>query len=140
MNPKIAQTLYALGTVVTSVVGIALLWGGVDAGTANGIGQIVGGLGVLFGGTPQLGLATARTGRQINTGTLGSPEERVIAGLNELAATKVAAETSLSNITNVAQDVLGVIPGGAALQSDIAAAVKALGVNAGLFTPPAATG
>lgn len=132
MNPKIAQTIYALGTVVTGIVGIALLWGGIDAGTADGIGQIMGGLGVLVGGTPQLALATARTGRQINNGTLGAtPEQRVINGLNEIAATKVAAETALSNVTSVAQDVLGVIPGGSAVIGDIRAAAAALEARMG---------
>lgn len=127
MNPKVAQTIYALGTVVTGIVGIALLWGGIDAGTADGIGQIMGGLGVLVGGTPQLGLATARTGRQINNGTLGStPEQQVINGLNAIVGVKTAAEASLNNITSVAQDVLGVIPGGAAMLNDIRSAASAL--------------
>ena len=127
MNPKIAQTIYALGTVVTGIVGIALVWGGIDAGTANGIGQIVGGLGVLTGGTPQLGLATVRTGRQIKDGTLSSdPATMVVNGLNQMAAIKTAAEDSYQTVAKAAQDVLGVVPGGAAMLNDIRAAAAAL--------------
>jgi len=126
MNPKIAQTIYAVGTVVTAVTGIALLWGGIDAGTADSIGQIVGGISVLLGGTPVAATAAVRTTKQINSGTLGSPADQIVSAITSIAATKAQAEADIAKVTQTAQDVLGVIPGAAAIASDIRAAVGAL--------------
>lgn len=126
MNPKIAQTIYAVGTVVTAVTGIALLWGGIDAGTADSIGQIVGGISVLLGGTPVAATAAVRTTKQINSGTLGSPADQIVSAITSIAATKAQAEADIAKVTQTAQDVLGVIPGAAAIAGDIRAAVGAL--------------
>ena len=128
MDPRIAQTIYRVGTLVSGVLGIFLLWNGIDSPTADAVDKIVTGLGVLVTGTGGLGVASVRTTRQINDGTLSQDPAMVVAnGLQQLAAQKAAAEQGLATVTQVAQDVLGVIPGGAALQKDIAAAASALG-------------
>ena len=64
MSPKLAQSLYLGGSIVTSVLGIALIWGGIDAGTAANLGQIVGGLVSLLGGTIPTTTAAVRVGKQ----------------------------------------------------------------------------
>lgn len=111
MNPKLAQTIYGVGTIVTSIVGIALLWGGIDAGTADSIGQIVGGIGVLLGGTPVAATAAVRTTRQIKDGTLGStPADAVVNGLQAIVATKAQAEADIATVKQAAESVLGQTP------------------------------
>lgn len=139
MNPRIAQTIYALGTLVTTIVGIALLWGGIDAGTADSIGQIVGGIGVLIGGTPVTATAAVRTTKQINNGTLGSPADQIVNGITAIAATKAQAEADIAKVTQTAQAVLGVIPGGPDLMNEILAAGRALGAPVPPLPTPAVT-
>ena len=44
MSPKIRQSLYYLGAMVPSVLGFLLIWGGIDQGAADNLGQIVAGI------------------------------------------------------------------------------------------------
>ena len=127
MNPKVAQTIYQIGTVVTGLLGVALIWGGIDSHTADAVNSIVAGLGTLLGGTLPSATAAVRTNRQIKDGTLGSPADQIINGITTIAAVKTQAEADIARVTKTAQDVLGVIPGGAALADDIQRAATALG-------------
>jgi len=95
LSPKVAQTVYDIGTIVSGVVGIALIWGGVSADTAQSIDLIVSGLGTLLGGTAPAATAAVRVRSQRADGTLGgNPLDQVANGLQAI----VAAETTAANI------------------------------------------
>ena len=110
MTPKIARTLYALGTIVTGVLSVALIWGGIEQGTADSIGQIITGLTVLIGGTAVTGTAGVRVTRQAKDGILGTPADRVIAGVEAITATRDQAAADLDRITGVVADQLAAVP------------------------------
>lgn len=111
MGPKARQTLYLGGTIVTGIIGIALLWGGIDSTTANSVNQIVGGLGVLLGGTSSA-VAAAKTGQQRKDGTFDqlSPADAIINALPAVLDAKAQAEADIQRVTEAARDALGQVP------------------------------
>lgn len=121
MNPRIAQSIYALGTVITGLLSVLLIWGGIEQGTADSIGQIIGGLGTLLGGTGPLATATVRTTRQRADGTLGDPLGQVLAGVEKITATRDKAAADFDTIAAAVGDQLGSVP----VLGDLAQAVIA---------------
>ncbi|AQT28203.1 holin [Mycobacterium phage Sham4] len=98
MSTRLAQTVYYLGTIVPSVLGILLLWNGIDAGAAENIGQIIAGLLNLIGaGAPAT--AAVRVNRQIKDGTLtSSASEQVVKGVEQVLAARDAAEAEVAKV------------------------------------------
>ncbi|AIS73587.1 holin [Mycobacterium phage VohminGhazi] len=114
MNPKVRQSLYYVGTIVPGVLGIALLWGGIDAGAADNIGLVVSGvLNILGASAPATAAVTV--GKQRKDGTLtGSPVESVVKGVEQVLA---AQQTTQAEVEQVRQ----------AIESAVTGAVPALG-------------
>lgn len=111
MNAKIRQTIYALGTVITGILSIALIWGGIDAGTANNISQIIAGAITLLGGTAVTGVAASVTGKQRKDGTLDTnPVDQVLGGLQAITEATAKAADDLDKITTGITDALGQVP------------------------------
>lgn len=119
MSPKVAQTIYQLGTAIPAVLGILLIWGGIDQGAANGIGQILGGLVSIFGAAAPA-VAAGRVSKQRKDGTFDtvSPADQVINGAQALNDAKANAEAELERAKQGVSDALGGIPiiGGLAQQ------------------------
>jgi hypothetical protein len=111
MNPKVAQSIYLGGTVVSGIVGIALLWGGISSDAANSLNQIIGGLGVLLGGGAANATAAVRTGKQIQNGTLGSaPADTAINAIQQTVQDAQTANADVDRVIQAAGDVLGTVP------------------------------
>ena len=113
MNPKIAQTLYALGTVVTGIVSTVLIWGGISAESAAGITQAIAGLLTLLGGTAVTTTAGIRVTKQRADGTFdepANPVDQVLGGLTAIADAKAQAAADYDRVTQAATDVLGQVP------------------------------
>lgn len=117
MNSKLAQTIYQLGTVIAGVLGIALIWGGIDAGSAANIGQIIAGITALIPGAAS-GTAAVRVGKQRANGTLdASPVDQVLGGLSAITgaqatAAEVAAQAAddLAKVTTAITGAIGGVP------------------------------
>lgn len=110
MTPRIRQSIYYLGTVISGVIGIALLWGGLSAGVADHANQIVAGLVALLGGAAPA-VAAKTVSKQISEGKFEahSPADQVIEGINAVVAARSAAQAEIDRVkdavTSVVQDV-----------------------------------
>ncbi|AEJ93310.1 holin [Mycobacterium phage EricB] len=111
MNPQVRQTLYYLGTIVPGVLGIALIWGGIDAGAANNIGLIVSGaLNILGAGAPATAAVTISKQRKDGTLT-GSPVESVVKGVEQVLAAHQAAQEEVEQVRQAIESaVTGAVP------------------------------
>jgi len=109
MNPKIAQTIYAAGTIVTSIIGIALIWGGIDAGTANSLNQIIGGVGVLVGGSSVSTTAAVRVTKQAKDGlfTKATPADAAITAIEQTVQAANDASAEVDRVKQAASGALG---------------------------------
>lgn len=112
MSPKLAQTIYQLSTVVAGILGVALIWGGIDSGTADSINQIIAGIAALIPGAGTA-VATKRVSEQRKDGTLDklSPAEQVAKGVGEALAAKKTVEEQFGQIKDVVSGAIEVIPG-----------------------------
>ncbi|AMW64268.1 holin [Mycobacterium phage ChipMunk] len=106
MSPKVRQTIYYLGTLVPGILGIALIWGGIDAGAADSIGDIIAGALALIGaGAPAT--AAVHVNAQRKDGTLtASPVEQVSKGIEQVIAARDAAQAEVDKVTSVVGGVL----------------------------------
>ncbi|ASW31357.1 holin [Mycobacterium phage Lokk] len=114
MSPKVRESLYYLGTLVPGVLGIALIWGGIDAGAAQNIGDIIAGALNLIGATAPA-TAAVKVNQQRRDGTLStSPVDQVAKGVEQVLA---AQQTAQAEVERVKQ----------ALEAAVTGAVPALG-------------
>lgn len=67
-NPKTRQTLYLLGSLATGLISLAVLWGAVEQGVADHLGEMIAGLLGLAGATTPA-LAASKTSEQRKDGT-----------------------------------------------------------------------
>ena len=111
MSPRIRQSFYYLSSLVTAVVGLALLWGGLKAGTADNITDIIGGLGGLFGAGGGA-LAGKKVGEQNKNGTFDpiTPADQITQGANSLQDIIKDAQAQADQAKAVLSGVLGGIP------------------------------
>jgi len=111
MSPKIRQSFYYLTSIITSVVGIALLYGGLKAGTADNITQLLAGLGGLLGATGPA-LAGKKVGEQNKNGTFDpiTPADQITQGANSLQDIIKDAQAQADQAKAVLSGVLGGIP------------------------------
>ncbi|AHG24348.1 holin [Mycobacterium phage Jamie19] len=111
MNSKIAQTIYVAGSVVTGIVGIALIWGGIDAGTADSINQIIGGIGVLVGGSGASTTAAVRITKQVKDGLFdkAAPADAAITAIEQTVQAATDASAEVERVKQVASDALGAV-------------------------------
>ncbi|QJD52660.1 holin [Mycobacterium phage AN3] len=99
MSPKVRQTIYYIGTLVPGILGIALIWGGIDAGAADSIGDIIAGALALIGaGAPATAAVTV--GKQQKDGTPSTdPVEIVVKSVEQVLEQKRAAEAAVQTVT-----------------------------------------
>lgn len=111
MTPKLAQTLYQLGALVSAVLGIALIWGGIDSGAADSINQIIGGLVALIPGATNA-VAGKRVSTQRNDGTFETvaPADQVINGVQAVIEAQAKAQTDIDRVKDVVTAVIGTVP------------------------------
>lgn len=94
MTPKVRQSIYYLGTIVPALLGLLMIWGGIDAGSADHLSQIASGLVALLGaGAPAVAAEQVR--KQRKDGTLGTPAEQVISGMQAVLDARTAAENEV---------------------------------------------
>ncbi|BBC43569.1 holin [Mycobacterium phage VC3] len=111
MSPKIRETLYYVGTLVPGILGIALIWGGIDAGAAANVGDIVAGALNLIGATAPA-TAAVKVNRQRKDGTLtASPVEQVTKGVEQVLAAKQTAEAEVERVKQALETAVnGAVP------------------------------
>lgn len=109
MSPKIAKSLYQLGTVVSAILGLVLIWGGIDAGTAASIDQIVAGLVALIPGASSA-VAERRVTNQTKDGLFKDidPVEAVRNGVEEVLVRRGQAETAVHQAREAVESLIGV--------------------------------
>ncbi|AIS73773.1 holin [Mycobacterium phage SemperFi] len=111
MSPKFRQTLYYLGTIVPGVLGIALIWGGIDAGAAQNLGDIIAGALNLIGATAPA-TAAVKVNQQRKDGTLtSSAVDQVINGVQAVIEKQQSAQAELDKVKDAVTGVINVIPG-----------------------------
>jgi hypothetical protein len=112
MSPKIRESLYYLGTIVTGVLGIALIWGGIDAGAADSIGDILAGFLALIGASAPA-VAAKKINEQRRDGTLDvvSPADAVVNGVQAVIQAQANANAELDKVKQAVTSAVGVIPG-----------------------------
>ncbi len=126
MTPKIRQTVYLLGTVVSSIIGAILLWGGIDAGMAEHLNEVITGLVALLGaGAPAIAASTVN--KQRKDGTLDSiaPADAVISGVQAVIEAKAAAEAEVDRVKNAVSDITSTAPVLGSLAQQVIDSIKA---------------
>ncbi|ASZ75176.1 holin [Mycobacterium phage MissWhite] len=98
MSPKVRQTIYLLGTAAPALLGIALIWTGLDAESAADIGDIIAGVVAILGsGAPAIAAGTVASQRK--DGTLAtSPVEQVTKAIEQVIANKQNAEAQVAAV------------------------------------------
>ncbi|AAC18451.1 holin [Mycobacterium phage Lakes] len=111
MSPKIRETLYYVGTLVPGILGIALIWGGIDAGAAANIGDIVAGALNLVGAAAPA-TAAVKVNQQRKDGTLTtSPVDQVTRGVEQVLAAKQNAEAEVERVKQALESAVnGAVP------------------------------
>ena len=111
MNSKMRQSAYLLSTMASGIVGLLLLWSGIDSGTASGLNEIIGGLGALLaGGGPALASRSLR--KQESEGMFKdiSPADQVISSVKTVMETRDAALAEVDRVRQAVSDSVGNIP------------------------------
>lgn len=124
MTPKIRQTIYQLGAIIPALLGLALIWGGIDQGAADSMSQIITGLVALLGaGAPAVAASTVAKQRQDGTLDVLSPADQVVNGVQAVLQAQTAATAELDKIKQAVTSAVGVIPGIGPLAQQIINAV-----------------
>lgn len=112
MSPRIRQTVYYLGTVVSGLLGIALLFHGVSADAAGSINSMIAGLVALLGGSAPAAVAAHNITKQRANGAFDqlTPVDQAIAGIQATVAQAQSAVGDVNKIKQAASDVLGSLP------------------------------
>lgn len=111
MNPKIAQTIYGIGTIIPILISLFLLWGG-DASKdkVDGVNNIVAGIVALLGAAAPA-TATIRVGRQRKDGTFLAPADQVINGVQAVLEAKNQALAEVERVKVAIGGAVASIPG-----------------------------
>lgn len=110
MTPKIRQSFYYFSTIVSGVIGLGLLYGGLSAGLANHITEVIAGIGGLLGATGPA-LAGKKLGEQVKDGTFESldPAAQVSQGVQaareQYASAVAQAEAIKAAVSGVVDDI-----------------------------------
>lgn len=112
MTPKIRQTVYRLGVIVSSVLGIALIWGGVSQGMADHLNTVMAGLLALLGGGGPAAVAARTVGRQAKDGTFDTlpVAEQAITAIQATIQQATAAQADVTRVTQAVTDALQSVP------------------------------
>lgn len=111
MPPKIRQTIYGLGTILSAGLGIALVWGGIGSDAANSVNQVLAGVLALLGaGAPAVAAGTVA--KQRKDGTLDSqpPADAAITAIQETVRQAGVAAAEVDRVKVAVSDALGQVP------------------------------
>lgn len=112
--PKIRQTIYAVGTIATSLLSILSMWHILDPMTSSSISAVLGAvLGLLGAGAA--GTAAVVTNKQRHDGTFEpapelAPADLVVNGVNAVLEAKRNAERELEKVQVAISEAVGDIP------------------------------
>ena len=110
MTPRIRQSIYLVGTIISAVVGVALLWGGLTAESANHVSQLVAGLVALLGGAAPAVAAKTVT-KQMNEGRFDeNPADQVIKGIEAVVAARSEAQVQVDRVKDAVSAVVNQVP------------------------------
>lgn len=110
MTPKIRQSIYYLGTVASALVGIALIWGGIEAGAAQHVSSLITGLVALAGGAAPA-VAARKVGEQMKDGSFdSSPADQVIKGIEAVVNARANVEAEVNRVRDAVTAVVDDIP------------------------------
>ena len=111
MSPKARQTVYAVGTIATSVVTLLALWNGINADVANSLVTAITAIGGLLG-AGAAATATAVVTRQKRNGTFDqlTPVEQAITGIQATVDQVNSATSDFERMKDAASGVFGSIP------------------------------
>jgi len=107
MTPKIRQTIYAVGTLISTVLGLALIWGGVNTGTADNANQIIAGLlALLGGGAPAVAARTVAKQNQAGAFDNVPVAEQAISAIQKTIEKANDAQSDVQRVTQAITDAL----------------------------------
>lgn len=111
MSPKIRETLYYLGTIIPALLGIGLIWGGIDEGAADSIGDIIAGV-IALAGASAPATAAAKVHQQRKDGTFDSlaPVDQIARSVEQVVAAKHAAEAEFDRVQQVIGAAVSQVP------------------------------
>lgn len=114
MTPKFRQTLYALGTIASSVLALLSVWNVLDPNTASTVNAAVVALLSLFG-VGAAGTAAVITGQQRKDGTFDptpelSPADQVVNGLQAVLEAQQKAQSEVERVKEAVSDAVGSVP------------------------------
>ncbi|AEJ94496.1 holin [Mycobacterium phage Backyardigan] len=111
MSPKIRESLYYVGTIIPALLGLGMIWGGIDAGAAESIGSIVTGALALLGAVAPA-TAAVKVNQQRKDGTLEpiAPVEQVVNGVQAVIAAQQAAQAELDRVKDAVTGAIGIVP------------------------------
>ncbi|QBP31397.1 holin [Mycobacterium phage Miramae] len=112
MSPKVRESLYYVGTIIPALLGLGMIWGGIDAGAADSIGDIITGALALLGATAPA-TAAVKVNKQRKDGTLEplAPVEQVVNGVQAVIAAQQSAQAELDRVKDAVTGAIGIIPG-----------------------------
>jgi hypothetical protein len=109
MTPKVRQSIYRLGTAVSALLGLALIWGGISQGTADHINTVLAGLvALLSGGAPAV---AARTVKEQAKGGVFDSVPVAEQAITAIQATIEQAITAQADVQRVAEAVTSAVSG-----------------------------
>ena len=122
MTPKIRQTIYAIGTIATSLLGLLSLWKVLDPATAGFVNAGLAGLLSLLG-AGAAGTAAVITGKQRHDGTFDpvpelDPADKIITGINEVLKQKADADAAIDRVKDIVVSQVRDVPVLGPLASD----------------------
>lgn len=124
MSPKIRQSFYYVSTIITSVLGLALLYGGLKAGTAEHITEVLAGLGGLLGAAGPA-VAAKKVGDQVKDGTLATdPTVQISNGIKQVQDQLDAAQAQANAVKAIISTGLDNVPVLGPLAADVLDRIK----------------
>lgn len=115
LSPKVSQSLYIGGSLVTGVLSLGMIWGGIDTDTAVNLGQVVTGIVTLLGGTAVSSMAAARTSKQRKDGVFDDAPvvhaDNAVEGIAAVAQQFNAMVATVTDGVQKVQDAAGGLAG-----------------------------
>jgi len=111
MNAKIRQTLYALGTIATAILGLLSLWGVIHPAAAGTLTTALTGLLTLLG-VGAAGTAAVVTNRQRKEGLFDqqSPADVVVTGINMVLEQAQRAQAEVDRVKDAVSNAVEDVP------------------------------
>lgn len=125
MSAKLRQSFYYVSTIVTGLIGLGLLYGGLSAGLADHVTEVLAGIGGLLGATGPA-LAAGKVKEQRKDGTFDSldPASQVAAGMKAVQAQLDAARSQAEAVKAVVSNVVDDVPVLGPLAADVLDRIK----------------